>query len=392
MTARLIPRPECLERYGKQDSGRKPAEWRLSVNLHTLSQTQYHTADKLGVSVVICSHNGEKLLPATLAHLKNQDVNGDLKWEVLVIDNASTDQTALVARHCWGEDGAAPMRVIFEPRLGLSYARERAFKEAQYELVSFVDDDNWVTPKWVMTVSERMSADCELGAIGSVNTAVADVPFPEWFSRYCHYYAAWAYRESATLSSWILNGAGMSIRKSTWQKLRQDGFRLCLTGRLGARLSSSEDLEIGCAIQLGGWKIGLERRLQLEHYMSPKRLEWRYLRKLLRAVGESRVVLDSYFLVSQSRRPSLMNHLRQCWWVRLVRESLHLFYHYSVPKIVLSLFRDMEGDDEVAEIELRIGRLLGLLRIRSRYRQLRREIALASWRRLDSLDVTTVNA
>jgi hypothetical protein len=46
----------------------------------------------------------------------------------------------------------------------------------------------------------------------------------------------------------------------------------------------------------------------------------------------------------------------------------------------------MEGDDEVAEIEFRAGRLLGLLRLRSKYGRLRREIARAVWRRIDVVD------
>jgi glycosyltransferase involved in cell wall biosynthesis len=336
------------------------------------------------VSVVICCHNSEALLPATIAHLKKQHVSG-VKWEVLVIDNASTDNTALVAHQCWGEDGPAPMRVIYEARLGLCYARERAFEEAEYDKVSFVDDDNWVTQEWVSIVNDCMSTDSGLGAIGSVNTAVADVPFPEWFSRFCHYYAASGNCESIILASWVLNGAGMSIRKSTWQELRRDGFRLCLTGRLGARLTSSDDLEIGCAIQLGGWKIKLVPRLQLQHYMTPKRLQWRYLRKLMRAVGEADVVLDAYLLVSQFQHPSLLNRFRRCWWVRLTKESLYLVCNSSTAKLIASFRRDMEGDDEVAKIDMRIGRLVGLLRLRSRYGQVRRDVARASWRKVNSV-------
>jgi glycosyltransferase involved in cell wall biosynthesis len=118
--------------------------------------------ESLGVSIVICCQNSEKLLPATLSRLKKQQA-GDVKWEVLVIDNASVDQTALVARDCWGEDGPALMRVVHEPRLGSYYARERAFAEAEYELVSFIDDNNWVGPGWVVTVSECMSADPDFG-------------------------------------------------------------------------------------------------------------------------------------------------------------------------------------------------------------------------------------
>jgi glycosyltransferase involved in cell wall biosynthesis len=110
-------------------------------------------AECLGVSVAICCHNSETLLPATIAHLRNRCVSRDMKWEVLVIDNASTDKTAMVARKCWGDDGPAPMRVVHGNRLGLSYARERAFNEAKYEIVSFIDDDNWVAPEWIRTVS-----------------------------------------------------------------------------------------------------------------------------------------------------------------------------------------------------------------------------------------------
>ena len=267
-----------------------------------------------------------------------------------------------------------------EPQLGLCYARERAFDEADYEIVSFIDDDNWVGPDWVATVSECMSSDRELGAIGSVNTAVADVPFPEWFSQYCAYYAAWAFRDSAELAGWVLNGAGMAIRKGAWRQLRQNGFQSRLTDRIGNRLTSCGDLEIGCAIQLGGWKSRLEPRLRLEQYMTPDRLRWQYLRRLLRGCGEGYVILDCYLLVSQSEDPSMLNRLRQCWWVRLGKEALQLFWSYPSVKLVKSFFQEMEGDDDIAEIEVRLGRLAGLLQLRSRYGLLRRDVAQARWR------------
>jgi cellulose synthase/poly-beta-1,6-N-acetylglucosamine synthase-like glycosyltransferase len=338
---------------------------------------------QLGVSVVICCHNSAKLLPNTLAHLKRQRISATLEWEIVVVDNGSTDGTESIARQCWGDDGPAPLRVVSEPRLGLSYARERAFEEAQYELVSFIDDDNWVAPGWVTAVNECMSADFELGAVGSINTAVADVPFPEWFSRYCHYYAAWAYRESATLAAWVLNGAGMTIRKAAWRELRRNGFQLRLTDRIGPKLTSCGDLEIGCAIQLGGWKIRVEPSLKLEHYMTPGRLQWRYLRDLLRGSGEAYVTLDCYLRISQSVQLTPMNRLRQCWWVRLSKEAMQLMCSYSVAKLVKSWFRDMDGDDEVAEIEVRIGRLIGLVHLRSSYGVLRRDIARAPWRKAE---------
>jgi len=137
----------------------------------------------LGVSVAICCHNGEEQLPATLAHLRDQRVKSEIPWEILLVDNASTDRSAQVARLCWANETAAPLRVVQEPQLGLNCARERALREARYEIVSFVDDDNWVSSDWVAVVSETMSAEPELGAIGSINRAVSGIAFPPWFSR-----------------------------------------------------------------------------------------------------------------------------------------------------------------------------------------------------------------
>jgi glycosyltransferase involved in cell wall biosynthesis len=341
-------------------------------------------SESLGVTIAVCCHNSEKLLPATLAHIKNQQVSTDMKWEVLVIDNASTDKTATLAPVLWGDDGPVPLRVVSESRLGLSYARERAFSEAQYEIVSFIDDDNWINPEWIRVVIECMSAEPDLGAIASVNTSVADVPLPDWFSRYCHLYAAWADRESATPPPWILNGAGMTIRKSSWDELRQNGFKLQLTDRVGTRLSSSGDLEIGCALHLAGWKIRIERRLRLQHYMTARRLDWSYLRRLLHSIGESDALLEAYLVPFQTGMNPL-SRLRQFWWFQVVKRGLRLLYTYSWITLIECMFRGMEGVDEVIEIERDMGYLLGLLRLRSRYAKVRQEIAAAPWRQLDSL-------
>jgi glycosyltransferase involved in cell wall biosynthesis len=351
---------------------------------HAYAQTDQAAA--LGVSIAICSHNGEKLLPATLGCLKKQYVTQALEWEVLVIDNASTDNTASVARQCWGEDAPAPLRVISEPRLGLCYARTRAFNEAKHEIVSFIDDDNWVMPEWVATASQCMSMDSQLGALGSTNTAVADAPLPEWFSRHSCFYAAWDYPDSATIATSLLIGAGMTVRKSVWQWLHANGFHQLLSGRIGSRLTSSEDVELGCAIRLAGWNVRIEPRLQLKHYMTGNRLSWKYLRRLKRSVGESHTILDSYRLVYQSDQADIINRLRQSWWVRFGKELLYLVSKSSISKLVRSCFRDMEGDDEVAETELQIGRLAGLLRLRSRYGQIRSDVARARWRRVNSVD------
>ena len=337
----------------------------------------------LGVSVAICCHNGENRLAPVLAHLQAQRV-GEVPWEVLVVDNASTDRTSEVARECWPTHAPAPLRVITERILGLNRARVCALSEARYELVSFIDDDNWVAADWVSAASRAMSADPLLGAILSVNHPIADRPLPPWFQRYCGYYAAWAVDESAAPPPpHVLIGAGMTIRKAAFVDIASKGFRPLATDRVGRDLSSSGDEELGYALMLAGWKLRLERSLRLEHYLTPNRLEWGYCRRLVRAEEKSNVVLDSYFWPTQYA-PGMKNRLRQTWWWHFAIESLALIRHHSVVKLVSSCVHEMEHDGEVIEIEKRIGRLIGLARMRSQYRTARRTVAQAPWRRRDS--------
>ena len=172
----------------------------------------------------------------------------------------------------------------------------------------------------------------------------------------------------------------MTIRRQCWQELRRDGFQLQLTGRVGAKLTTCEDLELGCAIQLAGWKIRVEPRLKLQHYMPPARLDWNYLRRLVRKTGEALALLDCYFVMPNQE--GLKRHLRHRWWVRLISESCQAARKYPLGRILRSRFRTMEGEDDIVFLEVQTGRLIGFLRLRSQYTRLRGEIARSTWCRI----------
>ena len=136
-------------------------------------------------------------------------------WEVLLIDNASTDRSAAVARSCW-QNGPAPLRVIDESRLGVQYARERGLAEAKYEFLGFVDDDNWVAHDWVRAAYDIFSSDSNLGAVGSIRTPVCEVSPPAWFAN-CHSLCAVltdSDLEQIQEPLEYLPGAGLCVRKT----------------------------------------------------------------------------------------------------------------------------------------------------------------------------------
>src|SRR5258705_808974 len=134
-----------------------------------------------GLTVAICSHNGSERLPQVLSHLGRQRIASKFQWEIIVIDTASSDDTSAVALNSWPENSDVPLRVIREPQLGLTFARYRAFDEARFDIVSFIDDDNWVCPEWVELALHIMANNQNVGACGGDIEAVQNDAAPDWF-------------------------------------------------------------------------------------------------------------------------------------------------------------------------------------------------------------------
>src|SRR5205823_6577642 len=116
--------------------------------------------------------------------------------------------------------------------------------EARYDLVSLIDDDNWVCPEWVRLANEVMRDNPDVGACGGWNEAVFEAAPPAWFPACERIYAVGAQAEAPGVipGLWAcLCGAGITLRQSAWQGLLAGGFRPLLSGRQGAALTSGED-------------------------------------------------------------------------------------------------------------------------------------------------------
>lgn len=350
----------------------------------------------LGVSVIICCHNSAQELPPTLKHLATQRVSSEVPWEVVVIDNASTDNTAQVAQEEWLEDAPALLRVVHEPKLGLINARYRALAEAKYEILSFIDDDNWVCSDWVQTISELMSQHPEVGACGGQNIPEFGGKEPWWFDLSARSYALGTQGpESGGDITWSrarLLGAGLSIRKLAWQQLVDNGFQSLLVGCKGKALNRGEDTELCFALVLAGWHLWYEPRLQLRHFLTADRLHWRYLRKLRRGGGRATLGFDPYrFALETCDR----KHHISFWWnvnrrpVQQPGQKIWLWQFLSALRDVLRqpgiliwfLIWPMEGNPHALMAEMRLGRLIELFRERDTYDLNIQAVREAAWRR-----------
>jgi hypothetical protein len=237
------------------------------------------------ISVVICCYNSAERIPRLLGALAKMDFL-PTAWEVLFIDNASTDQTSDVIRShapCL----LAPWKIITEEKPGLISARLRGVKESTGEIIVFCDDDNLLASDYLTEVEAifRNYPDC--GGAAGISHAIADVAIPDWFDLFKGYYAC---GPEISTEQWVteLTGAGLALRKTALLQFLSTGYDFSLSDRRGSSLSSGGDYEISVPILLAGWKLLRTPRLQFQHFMPPERLTTEYLYRLCQGLGEAR--------------------------------------------------------------------------------------------------------
>jgi glycosyltransferase involved in cell wall biosynthesis len=119
------------------------------------------------VSVVVCTYNRAEYLRATLQSLARLVTEGLFAYEIVVVDNASSDHTQQVIEECAAELHV-PIRSVFEPRPGVSCARNRGVAEARFDWIAFFDDDQLADATWLLELV-RAAARHDARCVGGSN-------------------------------------------------------------------------------------------------------------------------------------------------------------------------------------------------------------------------------
>ncbi|WP_452231448.1 glycosyltransferase [Lacinutrix sp. MEBiC02595] len=259
-----------------------------------------------GISVIVCCYNSVKLLPETLAYLAKQQVDNALAWEVILVNNNSTDATKKVADALWQSYGVSTVfRIIDEPQPGLSHAREAGMRAATYDTFLWCDDDNWLCETYVQTAYTIMEAHPNIGALGGWCEAAFESEKPIWFDQQARYFAVSRQGKKSgdiTTKKGCVYGAGMVLRKVHWLQLQELGFTHLLSDRVGNTLSSGGDTEYCYALRLLGYKMWFDERLYFKHYMTDGRMDLGYVKRIRKAMAHSNFVLWPYLDVLQDQQ------------------------------------------------------------------------------------------
>jgi glycosyltransferase involved in cell wall biosynthesis len=239
-------------------------------------------------TVAICTYNGESRLSEVLEKLRSQTGLENLAWEILVIDNNSKDNTAEIIRKYQNDwEQTYPLKYFFEAEQGLAFARRCAVKEAQSDLIGFLDDDNLPASDWVAAAFRFAKEHTRAGAYGGQIHGIFEVEPPSGFDRIARFFAliegkqTYCYntRYQETRRKMFPPGAGIVVRKQAWQESISDRPRMPQT---------CEDIELLTEIWQSGWEVWFNAEMHIEHLIPKSRFEERYLVSFFRTNGRYR--------------------------------------------------------------------------------------------------------
>lgn len=289
--------------------------------------------------MIIPTYNGANRLSAVLEALQQQTDIEHLRGEIFVIDNNSTDDTALIVRQFQANwHFSFPLHYRQELRQGAGYARQQGAKIAQGELLAYLDDDNWPTPNWISAAVAFGKLHPEAGAFGSRISPSFESPPPQQLRSILPYLAIVERGSSPHLYQPSKNGtppsAGLVIRREAWlQAIPNDLF---LIGRVGQSMLAGEDSELLIYLHKAQWQIWYNPAMQIAHRIPTNRLQATYLRENLFGIGLCRYYLRMLVLPLW-KRPAMT-------LLYMMSDAVKLLRHYLKYKsrIKTELIPDLE--------------------------------------------------
>ena len=291
---------------------------------------QFNYFDYMNISIIIVV-NSEKRIEKTLHSISLQKTK--LKWEVLIIDNNSKDQTVEVATNFWKKLKLEnSLDIFFDKDSGLRYARKCGITNSKGELIIFCDDDNHLDSDYLNNAYHIMTKDDTLGALCGKNTPIFIGPKDPIINSFINAFACGELHSESTylkgkISPW---GAGLVVRSKFMKTLYNElNFSSILSDRKGNALSSGGDTEFCYLLKLAGYTWRYDTSLHLYHELPSNRLTYSYLKKLRYSQGKALVPIDWYYKFGDSKRFKIKN---SSWFKIFLSQLFQLFTHsLSIP-------------------------------------------------------------
>jgi glycosyltransferase involved in cell wall biosynthesis len=243
------------------------------------------------ITVAICTRNRSALLKHALEAMTTLMIPADVEWELLVVNNNSTDTTDEVIRSFAPR---LPIRGLVEPRPGLSHARNLAVREATGDYILWTDDDALVPRDWISEYCRAFTRWPEAAVFGGpIEPYFSETPPPwlqEVWPRVANAYGILNFGNSpvALTTEKIPFGGNIAVRSDYQNRYLYDP---ALGLRPGSTLGGEETTMVRAMLASGatGWWVPTAR---VRHCLSNDRFTTKYLRRRFFGYGQLLAVME----------------------------------------------------------------------------------------------------
>jgi len=283
--------------------------------------------DPITLSVIICSYNRISYLSRLLESIEVQDWSSN-HFEVLIVDNNSSDGTDKVSSaYC---ERHSNWQYIFEPRQGLSYARNRGWLEASGEYLLYIDDD-CVLPKDYLKVAFQIIIACAPDFFGGPAYPLFDFKRPLWMRD--EYFGNNIGIKTGYINNKFLSGCNMGIKKSILSEIGGFNSNYGLIGKLHG-VGEDTLIQIDARLRKPETRMYFEQGLWLYHQIVPEKLDpyW--------SISRTFQAGKQYPYLTLPLSPELL--LYKKGFINYLKKSFRLIFQILIlgQRIYSSFFRD----------------------------------------------------
>ncbi|MCA9197034.1 MAG: glycosyltransferase family 2 protein [Planctomycetales bacterium] len=223
----------------------------------------------LDVTIVIGTFNRADMLKDGLLSLDKLNRTGDITYEVIVVDNDSTDHTSQMVKDTQSEVGY-PLRLFVETQKGVASARNLGIKEAQGEWVAFFDDDQLADENWLVELL-AMAQEKQCEAVGGDVKLLMLEPTDRQLDKTCRRLLGEMYglTEPCEFNRVLVPGTNnLMIRKSVFERIGIFDTEL---------VDGGEDADLYRRMREGGVVTWFAPKAIIHHMIPPYRMEDQYM-------------------------------------------------------------------------------------------------------------------
>ena len=220
------------------------------------------------LSIIICTHNRSEILFECLQSFESQLIKYKNKVELLVIDNASTDQTkAVVKAFEQQQDGS--IGYVYEPNIGLSFARNLGLRHANSPYILYIDDDALASSNLIDTVFETLQSN-RFACVGGRYVAWFRYGNPRWFEG--HWAESVVFRPDFGVlpKGFFVSGGVVLYQKNALESV--GGFETDL-GMKGKKIAYGEEVLLQNKLQKKGFDVGYNPKMVIRHLVPKHKLK-----------------------------------------------------------------------------------------------------------------------